>query len=114
VAGGFQNVVGDGNESRLALAAARPPVRNQYASTLNKEPRPRPSVERPAVGARRIMQKRAGSTMDVLLVGLIDYPCRVEAVSLDEHQSRRRGVLDRKNYFDVPYALHGWIALTSD
>jgi hypothetical protein len=45
--------------------------------------------------------------MDVLLVGLIDYPCRVEAVSLDEHQSRRRGVLDRKNYFDVPYALHG-------
>jgi hypothetical protein len=49
VAGGFQNVVGDGNESRSAHAAARPPVRNQYASTPNKEPRPRPSVERPAV-----------------------------------------------------------------
>ena len=44
-----------------------------------------------------IVQKRAGSRMDVLLLGLIDYPCLVEAVSLYEHQSRRRGVLDRKN-----------------
>ena len=35
--------------------------------------------------------------MDVLLLGLIDYPCLVEAVSLYEHQSRRRGVLDRKD-----------------
>jgi hypothetical protein len=33
----------------------------------------------------------------------------VEAVSLYEHESRRRGVLDRKDYFDVPCALHGWI-----
>jgi hypothetical protein len=45
----------------------------------------------------RVVQKRAGSRMDVLLLGLIDYPCRVEAVSLYEHESRRRGVLDRKN-----------------
>jgi hypothetical protein len=56
-----------------------------------------------------MVQKRAGSRMDVLLLGLIDYPRRVEAVSLYEHESRRRGVLDRKDYFDVPCALHGWI-----
>jgi hypothetical protein len=31
----------------------------------------------------------------------------VEAVSFYEHQSRRRGVLDRKNQFAVPCALHG-------
>ena len=45
----------------------------------------------------RVVQKRVGSTMNVLFLGLIDYPCRVEAVSLYEHESRRRGVLDRKN-----------------
>ena len=45
-----------------------------------------------------MVQKRAGSRMDVLLLGLIDYPRRVEAVSLYEHESRRRGVLDRKDY----------------
>ena len=45
----------------------------------------------------RIVQKRAGFRMDVLLLGLIDYACLVEAVSFYEHQSRRRGVLDRKN-----------------
>ena len=31
--------------------------------------------------------------MDVLFLGLIDYPCREEAVSLYEHESRRRSVL---------------------
>jgi hypothetical protein len=31
----------------------------------------------------------------------------VEAVSLYEHESRRRGVLDRKDYFDVLCGLHG-------
>jgi hypothetical protein len=56
-----------------------------------------------------MVQKRAGSRMDVLLLGLIDYPRRVEAVSLYEHESRRRGILDRKDYFDVPCALHGWL-----
>jgi hypothetical protein len=55
----------------------------------------------------RIGQKRAGFRMDVLLLGLIDYSCRVQAVSLHEHESRRRGVLDRKDYFDVPSPLHG-------
>jgi hypothetical protein len=35
--------------------------------------------------------------MDILLLGLIDYPCVVEAVSLCEHESCRRGVLNRKN-----------------
>ena len=69
----------------------------------------------------RIVQKRAGSRMDVLFLGLIDYPCRVEAVSFYKHQSRRRGVHDGKDYFDVSCALHGWITgprlfdlLTSD
>jgi hypothetical protein len=57
----------------------------------------------------RIVQKRAGSRMDVLFLGLIDYPCRVEAVTLYEHESHRRGVLDRKNQFAMPCALHGWI-----
>ena len=33
----------------------------------------------------RIVQKRAGSRMDVLLLGLIDYPCLVEAVGLYGH-----------------------------
>ncbi len=56
-----------------------------------------------------MVQKRAGSRMDVLLLDLIDYPRHVEAVSLYEHESRRRGVLDRKDYFDVPGALHGWL-----
>ena len=56
-----------------------------------------------------MVQKRAGSRMDVLLLSLIDYPRRVQAVRLHEHESRRRGVLDRKDYFDVPCALHGWI-----
>jgi len=45
----------------------------------------------------RIVQKRAGSRMDVLLLGLIDYPCLVEAVGLYGHQSRGRGVFNRKN-----------------
>jgi len=45
----------------------------------------------------RVVQKRVGSRMDVLLLGLIDYPCRVEAVSLYEHESRRCCVLDWKN-----------------
>jgi hypothetical protein len=44
-----------------------------------------------------IVQKRAGSRIDILLLGLVDYPCVVEAVSLYEHESRRRGVLNRKN-----------------
>jgi len=39
--------------------------------------------------------KRARSRAHVLFLGLIDYPCRVEAVSLYEHESRRRSVLDR-------------------
>ena len=55
----------------------------------------------------RIVQKRAGFRMDVLLVGIIDYSCRVQAVSLHEHESRRCGVLDRKDYFDVSSPLHG-------
>ena len=48
--------------------------------------------------------------MDVLLLGLIDYPCLVEAVGLYGHQSRGRGVFNRKNQFDVP--LHGRITAT--
>src|SRR5215469_7933599 len=61
----------------------------------------------------RIVQKHARSRMHELPLGLIDYPCRVEAVGLYEHQSRRRGVLDRKNQFAVPCALHGWITGSS-
>jgi hypothetical protein len=53
-----------------------------------------------------MVQKRAGSRMDVLLLGLIDYPRRVQAVSLNEHESRRRGVLDRKDYFTSMSRAH--------
>jgi hypothetical protein len=45
--------------------------------------------------------------MDVLLLGLIDYPRLVEAVGLYGHQSRGRSVFNRKNQFEVP--LHGRI-----
>jgi hypothetical protein len=55
---------------------------------------------------RRIVQERAGFRIDPLILGLIDY-ARVEAVSLYKHQSRRRGVLDREDFFDVPCTLHG-------
>ena len=44
-----------------------------------------------------IVQKRAGSRMNDLLLGVIDYPCLVEAVGLYGHQSRGRGVFNRKN-----------------
>jgi hypothetical protein len=37
----------------------------------------------------------------------------VEAVSLYEHQSRRGGILDGKDYFDVPCTLHEWITGSS-
>jgi hypothetical protein len=37
----------------------------------------------------------------------------VEAVSLYEHQSRRGGVLDGKQYFDVPCTLHEGITGSS-
>ena len=62
------------------------------------------TIQKGNVFEGRIVQKRAGSRMDVLLLGLIDYPRRVEAVSLYEHESRRRGVLDRKDYFNVARA----------
>jgi hypothetical protein len=61
----------------------------------------------------RIVQKRAGSKIDVLLFELIDYPCLVKAVSLYDHQSRRGGILDGKEYFDVPCTLHEWITGSS-
>jgi hypothetical protein len=35
--------------------------------------------------------------MDVLLLGLIDYPCLVEAVGLYGHQSRGRDAFNLKN-----------------
>jgi hypothetical protein len=54
-------------------------------------------IQKGCVCEGRTVQKCAGPRIDVLLLGLIDYPCRVEAVSLYEHESRRRGVLDRKN-----------------
>jgi hypothetical protein len=47
--------------------------------------------------------------MDPLLLPVTDNASVVQAVSLYNHQSRRRGVLDRKDYFDVPCALHGWL-----
>ncbi len=53
-----------------------------------------------------VVQKSAGSKMDVLLLSLIDYPCPVEAVSLYEHQSRRGGIRGGKDYFDVQCTLH--------
>jgi hypothetical protein len=61
----------------------------------------------------RVVQKRAGSKIDVLLFEPIDYACLVEAVSLYEHQSRRGGILDGKDYFDVPCTLHEWVTGSS-
>ena len=52
-------------------------------------------VQKDCVLEGRSAQKRARSRAHVLFLGLIDYPCRVEAVSLYEHESRRRSVLDR-------------------
>jgi hypothetical protein len=37
----------------------------------------------------------------------------VEAVSFYEHQSRRGGILDGEDYFDVPCTLHEWITGSS-
>jgi hypothetical protein len=54
-------------------------------------------IQKGRVCEGRTVQKRAGSRIDVLLLGLIDYPGREEAVGLYEHESCRRGVLDRKN-----------------
>jgi hypothetical protein len=46
---------------------------------------------------RRIGQERACSRIDPLLLGLADYASLLEAVGLYQHQSRRRGVFDRKD-----------------
>src|SRR5262249_45480610 len=46
---------------------------------------------------RRIIQAWASPRIDPLLRTLTDYACLGEAVSLYEHESRRRGVLDWKN-----------------
>jgi hypothetical protein len=55
----------------------------------------------------RLVQKSAGPRMDLLFFSLVDYPCGVETISLHEHESRRRGILDRKDCSDVPPPLHG-------
>jgi hypothetical protein len=55
----------------------------------------------------RIGQEWTRSRIDPLLLPVADNASVVQAVSLYDHQSRGRSVFDRKDYFDVPWALHG-------
>jgi hypothetical protein len=91
----------------------RPEINNTAASAafsrifLNAKRRRFDQVRLGCVFERPIVHEGARSRIDQLLLGLTDYASLVEAVGLYEHQSRRRGVLDRKDYFDVQCVLHG-------
>src|SRR5215469_12450740 len=72
---------------------SRPP-RNGSLSARMLFGESRVRLQKGLVYEGRIVQKRAGFRMDVLLLSIIDYSCRVQAISLHEHESRRCGVLD--------------------
>jgi len=79
-------------------------IRMMYRQLAEASRAPQPSsmcaFPRPGcIFERRIGQETACSRIDPMFLGLTDYASLVEAVSFNEHQSRRRSVFDWKNYF---------------